>query len=107
MPNCRGGFTAVYRPTCVLFCTPLVVNCSVVFIVVHSTWLKMLNAWNCRRTPAFDPICGTENRRASVMSQLLHDGLRRIPTGVLPKLPTVELIGWAMANAAGLKWIAV
>src|SRR5436190_14477560 len=45
-------------------------------------------------------------RRVRVTSQLLQDGLRRTPTPVLPKLPTVGLRGWAIANAARLKCTA-
>src|SRR5438067_175849 len=46
-------------------------------------------------------------RRVTVTSQLVQDGWRRIPIGVLPKFPTVGLTGCGMANAAGLKWIPV
>src|SRR5262245_23159305 len=42
------------------------------------------------------------NRRDSVRSHSCHVGLRRIPTGVLPKFP-MPPFGCAMRNAARLK----
>ena len=56
-----------------------------------------------QRTPLFfRPIRLIGKRRDSVRSHSCHVGCRRIPTGVLPKLPMLPF-GCGMRNAARLK----
>ncbi|MND00770.1 hypothetical protein D3C83_194980 [compost metagenome] len=72
---------------------------------VNSAELKMLYSWSCTRAYMLRESFGNGKRRASVRSQFQKLGCRRMPFGTLPKLPTVELNGVAIANAAGLKCI--
>src|SRR3954469_21876910 len=105
VPAARPSPVGVYFPVfafefCELFGP---VNVYDAFMLVNCTSLNTLKAWNCSLRPLFfRPMNVIGNRRARVMSHSCQVGWRRMPTGVLPKLPTFPF-GCAIAKAATLK----
>src|SRR5437899_10491175 len=96
---------AVYFPVVALLFTELFgpVKTNAASSVVNCTSLNTLYAWSCSLIPEFfRPPIETGKRRESVRSHSCQVGLRRIPTGLLPKFPTLP-VGCGILNAAGLK----
>src|SRR5262245_62099997 len=92
VPAARPLPDATYLPVFALLFTELFVPVKlyVAFMLVNCTSLNTLNACSCSFTPLFlRPMNVTGNRRDSVTSHSCQVGWRRIPTGVLPKLPTL------------------
>src|ERR1700754_2706723 len=96
---------AVYFPVFALLSTELFgpVNVNAAFRLVNCTSLNTLYAWSWNLMPLLArPPRLSGNRRDNVMSHSCHVGCLRIPTGLLPKLPTRPL-GAGILNAARLK----
>ena len=85
----------MYCPVVVLRFTPAVFHVYVVPIRLNSVWLKTLNAWKRTRNATRSLI---DTYLSIAASKFHHAGCLRIPTPVLPKVPT-----GARANAAVLK----